>query len=102
MYLRLLDMVHSIASFHARVVPCQGLVARSQVSKVMSGFADGFRRPGLACESCGAPFARFLVVEKMVSIQKLPDLFLAKCPRCGHQASYPKSAIATLVAVGRQ
>jgi hypothetical protein len=65
----------------------------------MSGFSAGFRRPGLSCANCGEPFALFLGVEKMVSVEKLPDPFVAKCPQCDHQATYPKSAIGVLVAV---
>jgi hypothetical protein len=66
----------------------------------MSGFSAGFRRPGLSCADCGEPFALFLAVEGMISVEKLPDPFLAKCPLFGHHAAYPKSAIGVLVAVG--
>jgi hypothetical protein len=62
--------------------------------------AASFRRPGLECVSCGEAFALFLAVETMVSVEKLPDPFLAECPQCGHQATYPKSAIGILAAVG--
>jgi DNA-directed RNA polymerase subunit RPC12/RpoP len=58
-----------------------------------------FKRPGLACEKCGEPFSLFLATEGK-KLEELPDPFQAKCPRCGHEATYPKSSIQTLVAVG--
>jgi hypothetical protein len=62
--------------------------------------AAGFKRPGVSCQSCGEPFSLFLSVDEVVPVENLPDPFLAKCPLCDHQATYPKSAIGTLVAVG--
>jgi predicted RNA-binding Zn-ribbon protein involved in translation (DUF1610 family) len=62
----------------------------------MSGFSASFTRSGLECEKCGIPFSLFLAVRDMVSIEKLSDPFSAKCPQCGHAATYPKSAIRTL------
>lgn len=62
--------------------------------------AAGFKRPGLACEKCGAAFSLFEGTEKHRSVEGLPDPFRAKCPECGHEATYPKSSIGILVAVG--
>lgn len=64
--------------------------------------SSGFIRPGLACVNCGEPFALFLAVEGLVKVEELPDPFPAKCPLCGHQATYPKSAIGVLVAQGNR
>ena len=60
----------------------------------------GFVRPGVPCQHCGEPFALALVgVQRQKEVEKLPDPFQAKCPFCQTVASYPKSAIDTLVAV---
>jgi hypothetical protein len=69
-----------------------------------NGSSAGFKRPGLKCVKCGVPFALTLAVQPMESVKKLPDPFRAKCPSliCQHEATYPKSAIQTLVSVGRQ
>ena len=68
----------------------------------MSGFSAGFKRPGLACVQCGLPFALTLAVQPMELVEKLPDPFVARCPLCQHEATYPKSAIRTLVSAGPQ
>ena len=60
----------------------------------------GFKRAGVACANCGVPFSLFLGVEQMKSVEKLSDPFQAKCPECGDEATYRKSSIETLVAVG--
>jgi hypothetical protein len=62
----------------------------------------GLKRPGVTCGNCNGPFSLFLAVQDMVSVERLTDPFDAKCPLCGHQASYPKSSIGILVAVGPQ
>ena len=59
----------------------------------------GFTRPGLNCVKCGLPFALSLMASE-IRVEKLPDPFQAKCLACGHDATYPKSAIQTLVSVG--
>ena len=65
--------------------------------------ATGFKRPGLECAKCGEAFALGLAaVKNFQSVEKLPDPFQAKCPDCEEEASYPKSAIRTLAAVGRR
>ena len=64
--------------------------------------AAGFKRPGVACQKCGAPFSLFLGVALYRSVEKLPDPFSAKCPECGHEATYPKSQIGILVVVAGQ
>jgi hypothetical protein len=64
--------------------------------------ANGFTRPGLACESCGEPFSLFLGVPNLRKVEGLPDPFEARCPLCDHQTTYPRSAIGVLVAAGSQ
>jgi hypothetical protein len=64
----------------------------------MNSFSAGFARPVVECEKCGAPTSLSLGVEKMTSIEKLPDPFSSKCS-CGHEADYPKYAIKMLVSV---
>jgi hypothetical protein len=71
------------------------------------GSAAGFIRPGLQCEKCGLPFSLFLGTNGAESqgleedrVARLPDPFEAKCWSCQHVATYPKSAIRVLVAVG--
>ena len=49
--------------------------------------------PGLICERCEEPFALNMVARGMVALENLSDPFLAKCPECGHNASYPKTAM---------
>ena len=61
----------------------------------------GFKRPGLECVHCHEAFFLFLAVKNLVRIEDLSDPFLAKCPMCDHEATYPKSAIHILVAAGR-
>ena len=68
----------------------------------MTGSSPSFKRQGLSCAECGAPFALSPNLLQVESIQKLSDPFRAKCPECGHEATYPKSAIQILVAVGNQ
>jgi hypothetical protein len=64
--------------------------------------AAGFRRPGLACEHCHEPFALFLARPDARKVDELPDPFLATCPYCQKEATYPRSAIGILVALGDQ
>ena len=66
----------------------------------MSGSSAGFKRPGAACVNCNEPFSLFLAVKDFRSIEKLLDPFQARCPMCGHEADYPKSAIGILASVG--
>jgi len=59
---------------------------------------SGFKRPGVQCKQCGVPFALAMFsVQKMESIEKLPDPFEAKCPACQFQTTYAKSEVAPLV-----
>jgi hypothetical protein len=60
----------------------------------------GFNRPGLECEHCGEPFSLFLGVPNLRKVEELPDPFEARCPLCGHEANYQRSAIGNLVVVG--
>lgn len=64
--------------------------------------AAGFKRPGLECVDCHEPFALFLARPDVRKIEELPDPFEAKCPYCQKEATYPRSAIGVLVAVGDQ
>ena len=64
--------------------------------------AAGFKRPGVKCLNCQEAFALFLGIDEMVSVENLTDPFDAKCPLCGHRATYPKSAIGILAALGDQ
>jgi hypothetical protein len=64
--------------------------------------SQGFIAPVLDCAKCGLPFALSLVRPKLVAVDRLADPFLAKCPMCEHQASYPKSAIQIRQGVARQ
>ncbi len=54
--------------------------------------------PGLLCERCEEPFALNMVALGRVAFENLPDPFLAKCPECGHNASYAKTAMRQHVA----
>lgn len=65
-------------------------------------FAEGFQTPGLTCDGCGMPFALSFGLPPMPAVKSLSDPFQATCPLCQHQATYPKSAIQTLVATQRQ
>jgi hypothetical protein len=49
--------------------------------------------PGLLCERCEEPFALNMLAVGKMAVEHLPDPFLAKCPECGHNASYPRSAM---------
>jgi hypothetical protein len=66
----------------------------------MSGPSAGFRVRGATCETCSEPFSLFRAVNDFQSIEKLPDPFSAKCPKCAHEADYPKSAIVVVVSIG--
>jgi hypothetical protein len=59
-----------------------------------------FSRPGLACVRCGEPFSLFLARPDARKVEELPDPFQAICPFCKEEATYPKSSIQILVAVG--
>ena len=67
-----------------------------------NGSSAGFKRPGLKCVKCGLPFALSLIASNSPKVKELPDPFPAKCLACGFEAIYPKSAIQSLVSVGRQ
>jgi hypothetical protein len=54
---------------------------------------DDIKHPGLLCERCEEPFALNMMALGMVAFDNLPDPFLAKCSECGHNATYPKSAM---------
>jgi len=56
------------------------------------------KHPGLLCERCEEPFALNMVALGMVAFDNLPDPFLAKCSECGHNATYPKTAMREHVA----
>jgi hypothetical protein len=58
--------------------------------------ADQSERPGVNCERCGDGMPLFLAVDNFETVEKLADLFSAKCPLCDHQGMYPKSAIQIL------
>jgi hypothetical protein len=62
--------------------------------------AAGFTRPGLLCVQCGEAFSLFLARPDAKRIEELPDPFQATCPECEHEATYRKSEIQILVAVG--
>lgn len=64
--------------------------------------AAGFKTPGLTCVKCGVEFALSFFAPIEIEISKLPDPFDATCLLCKHQATYPKSAIHTLVAQPHQ
>ena len=64
----------------------------------------GFNRPGIECLHCHQPFSLALGTGAMTTreVEKLPDPFLAKCPLCDQEATYPKDAIGTLAGLGPQ
>jgi hypothetical protein len=63
----------------------------------------GLARRGLECQHCQEPFALSEIgIMSRHDVEKLPDPFPAECPQCHFEATYPKSSIAILVAVGRQ
>jgi hypothetical protein len=69
------------------------------VSPVIESSKGDFRMPSIAsftsanldCSHCGASFSVAASVGK--SIEKIPDPFTARCPHCGTENIYEKTAI---------
>jgi len=59
----------------------------------------GFNRPGLSCQRCGEPFSLFAVRPDVRKVEELPEPFPARCPLCGHKATYLRSQIGILSVV---
>ena len=65
--------------------------------------------PGVKCRKCENPIAFFGLVPESGDDQMepldpgdLPDRIRAKCPNCGHEASYQRSEIRSLLAHRKQ
>ncbi len=63
------------------------------------GNASGFSTTAVSCQRCAEWFGVAATAGK--SPEKLSDPFEAKCPHCGNQSTYPKSAIQILT-VGQE
>jgi hypothetical protein len=60
----------------------------------------GFNRPGVECEHCREPFDFLVVRSDVKRLSELPDPFVAVCPNCGKEATYPHTSVGTLAGVG--
>jgi len=62
--------------------------------------AAGLKRPGLECPYCHEAFALSFAQPNVQKPADLPDKFPATCPICGEAATYQRSDIGILAAVG--
>ncbi len=65
--------------------------------------------PGVECRNCGNPIAFFGLVPEdehgqaePLDPNHPPESIRAKCPNCGHEASYQRSEIRSLLAHRKQ
>ncbi len=61
-----------------------------------TGIKDGDTGPGVVCPSCQSPLPLGGYPGS------LPEVFSAKCPRCGVTSKFAKSSIVTLTAHTKQ
>jgi DNA-directed RNA polymerase subunit RPC12/RpoP len=67
---------------------------------VLADMTEVGNRPAVVCKGCGKAFPISARALPSRSVERLPDPFLARCPRCGSQATYPKTAIHILDGTG--